>query len=242
MLLSASSTSRLRLCAAGVAALAGGTVAAATSLAASPGKLPTVVLYENGKARSARCRWLLQEAGVPFEAIQTRPHAPNVLAINPTGKLPIAQVNGQTVTESTAICTHLADLIRLNGGAELIAPPGTPERAQHERWISFTLSELDAWKWHSFVMERVVPEGEGVAAIASLNDKMWSTSVRKVVEPHLQEHDYLVGDTFSCADIVMAWSLNWGRRSGLLEGEETRATKAYLARVTSRPHCALATE
>ena len=65
-------------------------------------------------------------------------------------------------------------------------------------------------------------------------------AVEEVLEPHLASNEYLVGGSFSCADVVVGWSLNWGRRLGML-GEEVAvpATRAYLARLLARPHCVL---
>ena len=105
--------------------------------------------------------------------------------------------------------------------------------------MGVALTELDAWRWHSFIMERVTKEPTP-DAVKNLNDRMWTRSVRTVVEPHVAKHDYLVGDAFSCADIVVGWSLNWGRRSGLLDDDEALpATRRYLSRLLAREHCAL---
>ena len=127
------------------------------------------------------------------------------------------------------------------GLPRLIAPAGTSERAQHDQWVSFALTELDAWRWHTFISERVHPDADWEASNA-LNQRMWRRSVELVLEPHLAAgNEYLVGGAFSCADIIVGWSLNWGRRSGLL-GEDVAApaTRAYLARLLARPNCALA--
>ena len=201
-------------------------------------RLPAVTLYEYGTTRSARCRWLMLEAGVPFSAVETRPHAAEVKALNPRGKLPIAVIDGHVVTESAAICSHLADLAA-NVGPRLIAPAGTIERAQHDQWVSFALTELDAWTWHSFITGRVLPSG-CPEEVAAFNRRMWRRSVEEVLEPHLASNEYLVGGSFSCADVVVGWSLNWGRRLGIL-GEEVAvpATRAYLARLLAHPHCVL---
>lgn len=119
----------------------------------------------------------------------------------------------------------------------MIAAAGTYERAQHERWVSFALSELDAWLWHTFTMSMRLKEEERSPAVVAHNKSMWSRAVAVTVEPHLAQHDYFVGDAFSCADIVMAWSLNWGRRQGLLQ--EFPATTRYMSRMLAMPHCAL---
>ena len=221
-----------------LATTSAGAAAAITASAALA--QPKITLYEYGTTRSTRCRWTLKEAGLAFDALDTRPHKPEVLALNPIGKLPVAVIDGGVLTESAAISTHLADVAASTEGCRtLIAPSRTIERAQHDQWVSFALTELDAWRWHSFIMERVTKEPTP-DAVKNLNDRMWTRSVRTVVEPHVAKHDYLVGDAFSCADIVVGWSLNWGRRDGLLDDDEALpATRAYLARLLAREHCAL---
>ena len=54
----------------------------------------------------------------------------------------------------------------------------------------------------------------------------------------LLSQDYLVGDGFSVTDIIVGWTVNWGRRQGLLDGMV--GLENYLKRLLERPHCALA--
>lgn len=73
-----------------------------------------LVLYECPPTRSTRDRRVLQELGVPFEAVvinlATGEHrSPAFLGINPAGKLPALVDDGHVVTESAAIAFHLAD-------------------------------------------------------------------------------------------------------------------------------------
>ena len=67
-------------------------------------------LFEFGTTRSAHCRWVLLEAGLAFEAVECRPHAPEVKALNPSGKLPILVVDEQPLRHrgSAAICTFVS--------------------------------------------------------------------------------------------------------------------------------------
>ena len=70
-----------------------------------------VTLYESGTSRSARCRWTLLEAGLSFKSLSKSdlPTSDEVKAIYPTGKLPVAIIDGKLLFESAAICTYLAD-------------------------------------------------------------------------------------------------------------------------------------
>ena len=54
--------------------------------------------------------------------------------------------------------------------------------------------------------------------------------------------DAQAGDRFSVTDIIVGWSLNWGRRSGAdyLPKDELPATNAYLDRLLERQNCPFA--
>ena len=55
------------------------------------------------------------------------PHSEQVLARNPSGKIPVLVDGGTTVTDSTAIMTYLADR-----HGRLTFPAGTVERARQD--------------------------------------------------------------------------------------------------------------
>lgn len=106
-----------------------------------------VTLNGVGANRSARCRWVLEEAGVEYTAIDRRELAgPDELRqFHPLDKIPAAVIDGETLFESAAICTYIADRVP---AADLIAKPGTFARAEHDQWVAFCLSEMEAWLWN----------------------------------------------------------------------------------------------
>ncbi len=59
-----------------------------------------------------------------------------------------------------------------------------------------------------------------------------------VLNDTLLRRDYLMGNDFSVTDIIVGWSVNWGRRQGLLD--DFAGLQAYLKRLFERSHCALA--
>ena len=205
---------------------------------------PRLTLYEMGTSRSARCRWALAECGLEATFVSAKPGSAEAKAVHPMGKLPALLIEDDaggraTIFESAAIVSYVADLAASLGGdaaTPLIAPSGTLARAQHEQWVSFALTELDAWLWHDFV-QKFQPDA---LESAEQDARLWKRG-GAALEAHLAQHEYVVGDTFSVADCVVGWSVNWARRSGLLEGEPGFPNiAAYLARLLERPHCALA--
>lgn len=80
--------------------------------------------------RSRLPRWLLEELEQPYEPVRLdREHGehkrPAYLKINPLGKAPSLEINGQVMNETAAICPYLGD--RYSTGR--LAPAGDePER------------------------------------------------------------------------------------------------------------------
>lgn len=59
-----------------------------------------------------------------------------------------------------------------------------------------------------------------------------------VLDTVLGDTDYLVDNRFSVADIIMGFTVNWGRRQELLDSFPN--LQHYLDRLFERPHCTLA--
>ena len=195
-----------------------------------------VTLYESGTSRSSRCRWTLQEAGIPFEAVSRQGliNSDEVRQLRPLGKLPVAVIDGHPLFESAAICTYIADHAPT---ADLIAKPGSWGRAMHDQWVSYVLTEMEAWLWNTGVNKYVLPEEQRITAQFEQNDMMFRVSAAEL-DKIMQTRDWLVDDRFTVTDIIVGWTVNWGRRQGLLDGFD--ALQAYCTRLLARPHCAFA--
>ncbi|WP_082054238.1 glutathione S-transferase N-terminal domain-containing protein [Methyloterricola oryzae] len=63
-------------------------------------------LYSTPRTRSARCRWVLQELGVHFEAIPVRLSQGDTrfLKLNPYGRVPVLVDGDLVLSASVAIC------------------------------------------------------------------------------------------------------------------------------------------
>lgn len=194
-----------------------------------------ITLYEYGPSRSKQARWTLQELGLEFRAIEGVEllHSDELNKVNPMGKVPAVVIDGEPLFEAAAICTYLADLVPEKG---LIAPSGTRERALHLQWVSFNLSELEAYVWSNARNTFVLPEEQRITALFEQNNKAY-VHAAKVLDKVLADRDYLVGERFSVTDILVGFTVNWGNLVGLLE--QTPNLQNYLARLKERPDCTL---
>jgi glutathione S-transferase len=194
-----------------------------------------ITLYEFGPSRSKQARWTLLELGLEFKSVEGLEllHSETLKKVNPMGKVPALVVNGEPLFEAAAICTYLADLVPEKG---LIAPSGTRERALHLQWVSFALTELEAYVWSNARNSFVLPEEQRITALFEQNKKAY-VHAAKVLNEVMEDTHYLVGNRFSVTDILVGFILNWGNRVGLLE--QTPNLQKYLERLKKRPHCTL---
>jgi glutathione S-transferase len=194
-----------------------------------------ITLYEYGPTRSQRARWALLEAGLEYESVEGREliHSDELRKIHPLGKVPAAVFDGKPLFESAAICTYIADLVPEK---KLIAASGTWERALHDQWVAFALSELEAFLWHSARNQFVLPEDKRLTNVFEQNAEAFSVAA-VAMEQALSDQDYLVGNRFSVTDIVVGFTINWARGMRLLKPFPN--LRAYVARLFERPHCTL---
>jgi glutathione S-transferase len=195
-----------------------------------------MTLYGCPRSRSLRAAWALEEAGAEYgyefvDLMAGKGRQPPYLALNPGGKVPLLMDGDLTLTESGAICIHLGDRYPDSG---LVPASGTPGRATCYRWCFFVVGELEQPLWtmakHSFALpEKVrVPEVKATAAWE------WSKAA-KVLAEGLGDREYIAGDGFTAADIMVAHSLAWARAVEVpLEHDNL---EAYADRMLARPAC-----
>ncbi len=194
-----------------------------------------ITLYEYGPSRSKQARWALLECDLEFKVIGGLEilHSEELKKVNPMGKVPAMLINGEPLFEAAAICTYLADLVPEK---KLLAPSGTRERALHMQWVSFALSEMEAYLWSNARNTFVLPKEQRNKALFEQNNEAFKHAA-KVLDKILSETDYLVGNGFTITDLLVGFTLNWGNGAGLLK--ECPNLLKYLDRLKERPHCTL---
>ena len=192
-----------------------------------------ITLFGSGTSRSSRCKWTLLELGVEFEYIEggSLIGSEELKKMHPLGKLPAISIDGKTYFESAAICSHLCDL---NPTGNLIAKPGTHERALHSQWCSFALTEIEAYLWSSFKNQKLYPVEKRVSEIVT-NNTIEIKNGLEAIERGLDGYRYLAGDSFSVTDIVVGFTLNWAKNAGHIQNFANLSE--YLQRLLGRKLC-----
>jgi len=170
----------------------------------------TYILYGDKRSGAFSVEAALAEADAPykFEAVsleRNQQKAPSFLAINPSGKMPaLVLPTGEIVTESAGLLFTIADRHPESG---LLPKPGTPERAQAYRWITFMASEIYPMVEIVDYPERFAPQGEQAEALrAKARDRIRERFL--IIEKAIAG-PWLLPSGFSAADIYAAMFSRW---------------------------------
>lgn len=191
-------------------------------------------LYGPPASRTRRCLWALEESGAEFELCVLQlgkgEHRTSAyLAINPNGKVPALVDGDVTLFESGAICNYIGTKFP---GAGLTPTAGTDARAEYDQWMFFVCSELEQPLWSLGKHRFVFPPERRIAAMESCAQWEWTVAA-KVLAGALDGRTFIAGDSFTCADILVAHTLSWARGFGVDLGHDV--LDRYADRMLARP-------
>jgi glutathione S-transferase len=188
--------------------------------------VPGLRVYHRARAgRPIRVVWALEEAGVPYE-LTVLTHEQSASAEHrerhPLGRVPVIETGPLTLFESSAVCLYVADL---RPGAGLIPAPQSPLRALVYQWMFFAMTEIEPRLVEMHRLRESAPE-----VVQSVRVRV--ADALAAVESQLDGHPYLLGESFTVADIVLGGVVLLGARMGI---ELAPHTTAYLQRLRERP-------
>ncbi|WP_394176918.1 glutathione S-transferase family protein [Thalassotalea litorea] len=192
-----------------------------------------IVLYEYAPTRSARVHWVLAELKIPYESKDAKAlfGSDELKLVHPLGKIPAMLVDGKPLIESVAMCTFLADS---KPEGQLIPATGSFQRAMHEQWCAYILSEVEAHLWSDARNTFVYREDRRIEAICKQNKYELSRSL-KVIDDHLSKHPFMLGDQFSVTDIIISYTTLWAEKTG--HCDSFPAIKAYHRKLLAMEQC-----
>jgi glutathione S-transferase len=188
-------------------------------------------LYYAPGACSLAVHIVAREAGLPLALVKVDlmkhqlEDGSDYHAINPRGYVPLLELDdGSRHTEAGALLQYLGDL---SGNASLLPKPGTRERFDVVKWVSFVGTELhktfSPWLWHKETAD---------ATVKSVKDKLAARFTE--LDKLLAERPFLAGKEFTIADAYAFAIVNWCNFLGIsLKAYPSLA--AYLERVAARP-------
>jgi glutathione S-transferase len=189
-------------------------------------------IYGIARTRAFRALWVAMELGIEYEHIPIEigsagARTPEFLAVNPNGRLPAIDDNGFVLWESLAITLYLAKKYSTGG----LYPAALEDEAKVWQWSLWALNEVDRgvniWSLHAI---RLPPEDRDPAKLAEALTVIERPF--KVLDEALAEHAYLVGDTFTVADLNVAAVIS---RAIEMDLSATPHLRDWLGRCLERP-------
>lgn len=187
-----------------------------------------IQFFHNPQSRGRIAHWMLEEVGEPYRIHLLRldkgeHKAAAYLEINPMGKVPAIVHRGHVITEAAAICAYLADAFP---GKGLAPAPGDPMRGPYYRWLFFGAGCVEpAVIDHMFSRPKV--ERQGTIGYGSYDDTL--AALEKAITPG----PFILGNTFSAADVYIASQIGWGMMTKSIEPRPSFG--AYMERMSARP-------
>ncbi len=186
----------------------------------------TITLYHHPYSRAASVLWMLEELGVAYDLrfvdIMTGAQKqPEILALNPMGKLPILTDGDVVVTEVAAIGLYLAD--RYSPG-KLAPALDDPARGTYLRWSLFAPSVIEPGSMAKAAGWSVKAGQAGWGDY----DAMLSAMERAV-----SNGDFVLGDRFTMVDAIFGATLRYMLTFKMIEPRE--AFVRYAERLGARP-------
>ena len=199
-----------------------------------------ITLYEFPPTRSQRAKWVLEELGLPYRSrlvdlSAKEQDGAEYRAIHPLGVMPALQHKNYTIYESAAIVMQLLDE---NPDRKLAPTPASPERALYYQWCVFAAAEFDPAIMMYFdntmrPLEAMRPPGTphdpGLAERGRADFQIRAAALTHA----LADREFLIGDDFTGADLLIGHSCFMAAHTGLIE--DFPELKAYLERLQERP-------
>jgi glutathione S-transferase len=142
-------------------------------------------------------RIALAEKGVAYEHLPFEPNTDDMIAVNPTGKVPAFKHGDFVLYETLAITNYIDQAF--NGPA--LQPADAKERAVMNQWISY----INAYVFSAMVHEVILLRFEMVPMDQAVLDGGVAKSKEQLalLEATLSSNDYLAGSTASLADFFL---------------------------------------
>jgi len=186
----------------------------------------TLTLHHHPFSRAASVVWMLEEVGCPYtlehvDLMKGEQKTESYRAMNPMGKVPTL-IDGDTiVTETAAIALYLGDRFALG---RLAPTPDDTRRGPYLRWSVYAPSVIEpccaakggGWEY------RPAQAGWGTY------DAMLDT-----ISAAIGDGPWLLGDTFTMADIVFGGTVRWMTMFDMLDKRPEYL--AYVERLDARP-------
>ena len=127
------------------------------------------------------------------------------LAVNPAGRIPALADSGQVISESSAICIHLAES---HPEANLIPELGNLDRAKFFQWIMYLTNTVQAELMVYFYPQNHTSEQAGLPSIVATQEQR-IIDMLALLDKELEHKTYLVGEQLTVCDFYLFMLSVW---------------------------------
>lgn len=191
-------------------------------------------IFGYSQSRAFRAIWMAEEIkaakGLDFEHTNSSPmpgpELDALLQLNPMGQVPVIRDDGFVLRESMAINLYLARKY------EVLSPGTLEEEALAWQWSFWVMTAveshtLEALKYKIGMMGVEQSDSKVDAEMEALDRPL------DVLENYLGSRSYLIGDSFTVADLNVASVLLW-LRMGQIDTSKYEAVSEWLDRCLER--------
>jgi glutathione S-transferase len=188
-------------------------------------------IFHNPRSRSFRIVWLAEEMGMPYDIRAETLGNPSaeLLAANPSGKLPTIRDGATAMSESTAIMHYLTQKY---GPTPIALAPDDARYADYVQFLIFGEASMAAPLNPVIRTLFSAPDDQKQNFTVDATKAIFRLRV-KDVDAQLGKGDYMAGD-FSAADVSVGWSLGFGAVLGL-DADYPPRVHDYFSRLQARP-------
>ena len=183
-------------------------------------------LWHCQDARSLRALWALEEMGLPYE-LEVMPFPPRFLhagylEVNPLGTVPYFVDGDHALTESSGICHYLVERYQQY---DFGVRPEAPEYGAYLNWLYHSDATLTFPQ--TLYLRYTQLEPDETKALVGEDYRKWYLARLRMLNARVTDHDYLVADRFTIADIACGYALYLGENLGISKAYKA-PTQAYL--------------
>jgi len=172
-------------------------------------------LYYSPGACSLAPHVALRETGADFEPVRVmvadrENYSAAYLEVNPRGRVPALEVDGEVFTEAAALLVLIASRTPEAG---LLPPAGTAQLARTLEWLAWFSNSLHIAYAHYWRPERFLPaDADNSAMVDFARESILGLNAEleeRIAGP------WIVGEDYGLADIYSLPMYRWGNRIGL---------------------------
>lgn len=195
-----------------------------------------LTIYHVPGTRGVRAIWLCEELSIPYEvdAVDFSPEfrsSAQWRALNPVGKVPVLRDSNDDVVmfESGAMVQYILDRY---GNGQLQPAAGTPEHGLYLQWSWFAEATFARPLGEIVNHGRAFPGDQKIDAVVA---EMQARGLvcAEAVGAAIGDEAYILGKTFSAADIMLGYTLMLAER--FLPDGLPASVQPYWQRLAARP-------